>query len=250
MFRTVMVLAIFVVFMLICLPLAIPYYLMNLLRLRRASNAYITFLLGVWSNLMLFVMGCRFTVVGKENLPEAKNLVFISNHQGFFDIPAILAASGRKIGFIAKKELAYFPFINLWMPGIGCLFLDRKSPRKALAVFQKAINRVKDGNAMLVFPEGHRSRGDRASEFKRGSLKLPLQSGAIIVPVTIDGTWHMLEEKGYLRPAKVTLTIHPPVYTAALSAQDKESLCDRLRETIVSKLPSQDVLPDGQTVPV
>jgi 1-acyl-sn-glycerol-3-phosphate acyltransferase len=244
MFRTLFAVTIFVIFMLICLPLAIPYYLMSLLRLRRAYDAYITFLLGIWANLMLLIVGCRFTVVGKENLPKAKNLVFISNHQSFFDIPAILAASRRKIGFIAKKELALFPFINLWMPGIGCLFLDRKSPRKAYTVFQRAIQKVKDGNAMLVFPEGHRSRGDRAGEFKRGSLKLPLLSGAVVVPVTIDGTWHMLEEKGYLRSAKVTLTIHPPVDTSKLTGDEKEQLTENLRTTIVSCLPEQDAAPE------
>lgn len=240
MVRTIIFFIVFIAFMLITLPLVVPYYLMRLLRLRKAIEAYMGFLLGIWANLLMFLTGCHFTVKGKENLPSARNVVFISNHQGNFDIPFILTSVGRIVGFIAKKELAFFPLLNLWMPVIGCLFIDRKSPRKALAVFQKAIEHVRDGHAMLVFPEGTRSRSDHPGEFKKGSLKLPLQAEAVIVPLTIDGTWHVFEEKKHIQSAKVTLTIHPSIDTKTLPDGDKATLIDRLRATIVAQLPKTE----------
>src|SRR5699024_819093 len=69
--------------------------------------------------------GSKVYVKGQENLPEGAAL-YVSNHQGLFDILVLLGYLGKPVGFIAKKEIQRIPIINKWMKLIYCVFMDRK----------------------------------------------------------------------------------------------------------------------------
>lgn len=174
---------------------------------------------------------------GLENLPEGACL-FVSNHQGLFDIIAVTGYINKPLGFIAKKELAKLPGVNLWMKEMQCIFLDRENTRESLKTFAEGVQLLKKGHSMVIFPEGTRSKGPEMDEFKKGSMKLATKAGVPIVPISIDGTYHILEEQNYrdVKPAKVKMMIAPPIETQGMSKEEQNVLSDRVRDIIESNL--------------
>ena len=189
-----------------------------------------------WARYVVGLSGAQVEITGQENIPQDTAVVFIGNHQGYLDIPVLLGYLNKPMAFIAKKELLKVPLLAEWMKLMKCTFLDRKNMRQSVRAIQDAIETVKEGYSLVIFPEGTRSRGDDMGEFKAGSFKLPVKAGAPIIPVTIDGTWHLLEEKGHITPATVRITVHPPVQTAGLSREETRALPEQVRKTIADEL--------------
>jgi 1-acyl-sn-glycerol-3-phosphate acyltransferase len=190
-----------------------------------------------WGRALIKVIGCKVTVSGTENIPRTGGLCFVGNHGGAFDIVLFLAYSRRLIGFIAKKELLFLPFFNLWIYMLGGLFIDRKNPRKALQTINKGVERIKAGGAMIVFPEGHRSRGQGLLPFHPGSLKLATQSEAVIVPVALSGTYDIFERNYRVNAVPVSISFCKPVNTADIPlANRKQILADKLFAAIKEEL--------------
>jgi 1-acyl-sn-glycerol-3-phosphate acyltransferase len=173
-----------------------------------ALEEYLIQLSNKWSNKLLKLAGIEVIIKGKENLPKNSNVLFVSNHQGNFDIPILINALNQRVAFIAKKEIKKMPFIGEWMTLINCIFIDREDVRQSVRAINKGAKQIKNGQAMVVFPEGTRSKDGKLNEFKAGSLKLAVKADADIIPVTIDGSINALK-KGELiiKPAQVTLTI-------------------------------------------
>lgn len=165
-----------------------------------------------WGRIVLGATGSKVTVRGAENIPPGP-VVVMGNHQSIFDIMLVLGYIDKPLAFIAKKELARAPLIAPWMSYLGCIFLDRKDVRQAAQVFQEAVEKVRNGWSMVIFPEGTRSRGAQMGEFKKGSMKLPLRAEAPIIPVSIQGTYKAYEGNGYrIGPAQIELTISSPIF--------------------------------------
>jgi 1-acyl-sn-glycerol-3-phosphate acyltransferase len=191
-----------------------------------------------WARYVVRISGATVEVVGEENLPADTAVVFVSNHQGNMDIPILLGHVNKPKAFISKIEILKVPMLSKWMQLMQCTFLDRKNMRQSVKAMQDAIETVKRGYSLVIFPEGTRSRGKPVGEFKAGSFKLALKSGAPIVPITVDGSWRLLEDKGHLAPANVKITIHPAVSTANLSHEEAAALPEKIRSIIVGALPA------------
>ena len=91
------------------------------------------------------------------------------------------------------------------------------------------------GLSLIVFPEGTRSADGRVGIFKAGSVLLAIEAELPIVPVSIDGTRHVMH-KGELttRPGHATLLVHPPIDTSGMDRADARALADRLRAIVAA----------------
>lgn len=193
-----------------------------------------------WARYMVSLMSCKkadVTVIGKEKIPQDTAVVFIGNHQSYLDIPAMLGYSGKKLAFISKAEVLKVPVLSDWMKLMQCVFMVRESPRQSVQAMNTAVENVKKGYSMMIFPEGHRSKSDEIKPFHPGSFKLAFRSEMPIVPVTIDGTWHLYEEHKRPAAAPVTLTFHDPIPTAGLTREQQAEIPDKVFELIKSSLP-------------
>jgi len=237
MIRTVLWYTFFWAYMLVSIVLAIPLILFYVLNMSTTRDRYFKSISGCWAVLLIKAAGGKVTVNGLENIPEANNLCFVANHQGGFDIPLIVGYLPRIIGFIAKKELMLIPILNIWMKATGCVFIDRSNKRASVNVINRGAENIKNGHAMVIFPAGTRSRGPVMNPFKSGSLKMPIRAGAVIVPVTIDGSYKLKEERnGLITAGSVKLTIHTPVYAREFQEDETQHLADILQKTIGSAL--------------
>lgn len=195
----------------------------------------------VWGKNIIDIFSIDLTVNGRENLPEKGPVVYVSNHQGYGDIPVCCAALDKiQFGFIAKDNLFKIPVFGKWMLRIRSLSMDREDIRAAMRAIEEGVSYIKQGFSLLIFPEGTRSRGGRVKEFKKGSLKLATKPGVPVVPITIDGSYRIYEEKGkVVNNAKVAITIHPAIPTAGMSKTEQNQLAERVQHIIESALPEE-----------
>jgi 1-acyl-sn-glycerol-3-phosphate acyltransferase len=223
--------------LLVLTPIGIVLFILNILGLRKQAAAGMYHVARGWARLMIVVIGCKVTVKGRENIPSRGGVCFVSNHGSIFDIVLILAYAGRPFGFVAKKELSFIPLLNLWIYLLGGSFIDRKNIRRAVKTIDRGIKRIKDGGGMIIFPEGHRSRGQGLLPFHPGSLKLATKAEAPIVPVAISGSYDVFERNYRVTAAPVGISFGLPIPTADLPPEDrKQSLADKTRAAIAAML--------------
>lgn len=215
----------------------IPYlwYLIVGLFNRDKQTAYLHRVTAFWGRLCVNLSRSSVEVIGKEKLPEG-NVLYVSNHQGYYDIPLLLGHLPKPKAFVAKIELAKVPAISLWMKKMGCLFLDRGNLKQSLKVILEGIEMLKDGHTLVIFPEGTRSKSYQVGEFKKGSLKLGTKAGVPIVPITIMGSYEMFEEKMQFQKRAVKIVIHDPIDPGQLDKDAAANLADTVRDIIIEPI--------------
>ncbi|MFV0516757.1 MAG: lysophospholipid acyltransferase family protein [Aminipila sp.] len=198
------------------------------------EREYILKATSAWGKRIVNDLDIDLNIIGKENLPEKGPVVFVSNHQGYGDIPVCCAALDKfQTGFIAKASLAKIPLYGEWIKNIRSVMLERDDPRESLRAIETAIGYINNGFSMVVFPEGHRSKGFDMGEFKKGSLRLATKPGVPVVPISLNGTYKLFEEKGYMQGKfKVDFLIHPPIETAGMSRPEASALAATVEEIV------------------
>lgn len=229
--------------MIVLAPLGIGIFLLSWVGLKKPMTLAIYKIAQIWSLLLIACTGCKLTVQGREHIPLQGGLCFVSNHGSIFDILLIIALVGRPVGFIAKKELALIPFLNIWIFLLGGLFIDRKNLRQAVGTINRGIRRIKQGEGIVIFPEGTRSHGQGLLPFRAGSFKLATQSGAPILPIAITGSYEIFEKTYRVRAVPVKVTFMPPINTACLPLEERrQHLADQVYRLIAQALEAEEAL--------
>ena len=191
----------------------------------------------LWTGKLVRHFRTNIEVINPQNLPEKGPVVYVSNHQSYADILALLHVIKHQTGFIAKDELAGIPVFSKWIKRIGSLFILRGDVRESLKTISEGADMIKDGYSLVIFPEGTRSQSDEMTEFKHGSLKLATKAKALIVPVTIRGTYKVFEQTGVItKGQKVDFIVHEPIDTSKLDRKEQSELAARLEQIVRSGL--------------
>ncbi|MDO4396640.1 MAG: lysophospholipid acyltransferase family protein [Clostridia bacterium] len=187
-----------------------------------------------WIDNVFDIFDVTCNIKGQENIPMDRPCVFIANHQGYADIIVMLkAAEGKQIGFVAKDALQKLPYFGKWIKALHGVFIQRGDAKAALRSIQVGVNELKNGYSMVIFPEGTRSHCHDMGEFKAGSFKLATKAKVPVVPVTIDGSYHMFEEREIISSgATVNMIIHEPIETADMDRHEAAELPERVEKII------------------
>ena len=157
------------------------------------------------------ISGADVTVTGTENVPSDEPVLYVGNHQGNMDIPLLYSTAPQTMAFVAKKEMEKIPLLGYWMKERGCVFIDRDNARNSLKAINEAIQNLKLGHSMAVFPEGTRSKNSQVGDFKAGSLRIAIKSGVKVIPVSIKDSYKLIGKKGKNTPAKVSVHYSEPI---------------------------------------
>lgn len=211
------------------------YAIFRLLFLKKLANAFMWGSARFWCKAITCMLGAKVTLIGKENIPpngEGRHCI-VGNHESYLDITNILGYCGIQTGFVAKNSLRFVPFLNIWMLAFDCTYLKRGDPKSSIEVMHKSVENVKNGQTMVIFPEGHRSRSGHIEEFKHGSLKLPLRSKADIVPIAMVGSRSTFEgRKGLFPRPHIVISVLEHISTENMNKEEKDGLALQI-ETIV-----------------
>lgn len=215
----------------------IPYlwYLVLGLFNKERQNRYLHKVTALWGRVCVKLSRSNVEVTGTDKLPEG-NVLYVGNHQGYYDIPLLLGYLPKPKAFVAKIELAKIPALSLWMRQMGCLFLDRGNMKQSLKVILQGVAQLKSGETMVIFPEGTRSKSYSVGEFKKGSLKLGVKAGVPIVPITIMGSYEMFEEKNQFQKRDVKIIIHDPIFPGELAKEELANLSETVRNIIIEPI--------------
>ncbi|MDD3238967.1 MAG: lysophospholipid acyltransferase family protein [Lachnospira sp.] len=148
---------------------------------------------------------------GQENIPEDEAFIFYPNHQGFFDVLAIISGCNTPFSVVYKKELKNIPFLKYVFQLLYGLDIDREDIRQSLTVINEMAKDVQNGNNFLIFAEGTRSRqGNELLDFKGGSFKAAYKAKCLVVPVALIDSFKPLDT-GDTKPVTVTVKYLPPI---------------------------------------
>ncbi len=173
---------------------------------------------------------------GLDGLDRSRPSVFMANHLSFVDGPLLFMLLPGRTRVILKKSVFRLPVVGSAMHYVGFIPVDRKHASGGKRSIARAVRAMrKKGHSFLIFPEGTRSRTGKIQEFRRGGFFLAIESGAPVVPITIDGTFEAMPKgQWFVRPGKIRVSFHDPIPTAGLTPEDIPSLSDRVKAAIVS----------------
>jgi len=192
-----------------------------------------------WARVILWISGVKVRLWGQENVNQGMPYVFMSNHQSYFDILALLASMPAGFKFIVKQELMRIPFFGFAMKGAGYIGIERKDHRKAIKSMDRAAEKIKSGVSVLIFPEGTRGTDGRLQEFKRGGFMLALKSGCDIVPVTINNSYRIVP-RGSLSVNRgiIDLFIDRPIPVGSYTRKNVGEIMVQVRDKMLSHIES------------
>lgn len=175
----------------------------------------------------------NFEVLGLENINMDETYLMVSNHLGLADIAAIVKAFPKYFNFVCKKEIANVIVLSNWMRMCGCIFLDRESARNSIPEINRGVENLKNGISMCIFPEGTRSTTGEIGEFKKGSFKMSLKSGAKILPTVLVGTRSVYEDNNKkIAKGNVKVIFLEPIDVKKLNSEEINDLNSIVRDRI------------------
>ncbi len=225
-----------VLFLILTLPVLLALWIIG--RFNRGAKDRASQAMIKWAfKLILFICGTKLKVYGKENVPDDRSVLFVGNHRSIFDILILYTNTKIPTGIISKKEMGKFPIFNIWMKNIGCLFLDRDDIKQGLKTILTAVEMVKSGMCMAIFPEGTRNKVEGTFlPFKGGSFKIAEKSGCDVIPFTVIGSAAIFEDhKPFIKKAKVVLAFSEPIKTEGLTREELKTIPERAREAVMEK---------------
>lgn len=231
MIRLILVVSFVVLFLLFSIPIMFVEYIIGKFNpdvKSRSSLAIVN-----WAfRCVRFLAGTKVDYVGLENVPTDTPVLYVGNHRSFFDIVLTYPKVPRPTGYISKKEIEKVPFLNIWMRNLHCLFLDRNDIKSGMQMILDAVQLMKNGKSICIFPEGTRSKSeDEFLPFFEGSFKIAAKSGCPIVPMTINNSAAILENHfPLIKKAHVIIEYGSPIYIKDLPKEQQKHLAPYFEE--------------------
>lgn len=178
-----------------------------------------------WGKHILLISGIKSKIIGKEKLNDGESYIFCVNHSSMMDIPILLASIKHNFRIIYKKELDKIPIFGWGLNLSPFIAIKRSNARDSMAGIEEAIESIRSGESVVIFPEGTRSDDGKLGEFKRGAFMLASRSGKKIVPVTVIGSAKVLPNKKFLvKSGIVDIIISDPIEYHGSSKVDEMNL--------------------------
>lgn len=188
------------------------------------------------------ISGVKLTVIGRENIPDDAPVLYVGNHNSYFDIIITYTLCKGLTGYIAKDDIEKVPLLRNWMRLLYCLFLKRGDPKQNLKVILQAIDHIKNGISIFVFPEGTRGKSEEMLPFKEGSMKIAEKTGCPVIPVAISNTRGIIPRVPIVKPAHVIVEFGQPIYPKELPKEARRSMGHLAQEEIQKMLDKNKAL--------
>lgn len=173
-------------------------------------------------NRMFYVLTCavlrmflrcfhRFRIRGLASIGPRRPVIVVANHCSNLD-PMVMGVSFPwTLRYLAKTELFRAPFFGFLIRNLGAIAVEREDSQRAGAVLKLLLELLAEGQSVLLFPEGHRSRDGALQPLEGGFALLALKMGVPVVPALIEGSFSALPPGGPWRWSPVSIQYGAPV---------------------------------------
>lgn len=226
-------------FLILTIPILIVEWIIGKFSPLKKDFSSLRIIQGIF-RFLIRVAGIELTVIGEENVPKDTPVVYIGNHRSYYDILLTYSRCPIRTGYIAKKEMLRYPLLSNWMKYLHCLFLDRNDIKQGLKTILEAVEKIKSGISICIFPEGTRNKNPDELEllpFHEGSFKIATKSNCPIIPVALNNTAQAFEAHlPRVTPCHVVLEYGKPIYPDQLDKEDRKHLGVYTRSVILEML--------------
>ncbi len=176
------------------------------------------------------------TITGVEKLPEKDGFIMFPNHQGMFDVLAIIDACPRPLSVVVKKEVRNWILVKEVVRIVDGMYMDRSDIRSSMQVINEMSERARKGQNFIIFAEGTRSRdGNHLQEFKAGSFKSAVNAPCPIVPVALIDSFKPFDQSS-IRPVNVQVHILDPIYPEQYVGLKTRDIAHLVQQRIQDKI--------------
>jgi len=191
----------------------------------------------VWSPVLLGICGVRVRLHGAENIDMHNTRVYVANHASQFDIVALCRVMPITLFFVAKRELAKIPIVGQYIYLLGHIYVDRSNAESAKQSMRNAAKKIKAGKNVISFAEGTRSKTGELLMFRRGPFIIAKEGNIDVVPVAIEGSYHVLKSGSYIpRSGVINIYIGKAITHQEYGNMSVEQLAAHAREKIKDML--------------
>ena len=199
-------------------------------------------LISLWSHLSLTTLdllcGLKFEISGQENIPDKPCIIF-SKHQSTWETMALQLMFTPQV-WILKRELLWIPFFGWTLASMKSIAIDRSSGKKALKqIVTQGTQRLKEGNWVIIFPEGTRTRPGQKANYKIGGAMLAKSSGYDVLPIAHNAGEFWPKGQFLKKPGVVRMVIGPLIKTGDLSSKEINQQSEQWIESTVTELYEQ-----------
>lgn len=187
----------------------------------------------LWSRMILGTIGARITVTGLDAIDTSRSQVYVVNHSSALDIPLLYVQLPFQFRILAKRELFRYPFMGWHLRRSGQIPVDLDNPKKSIRSLNRAVEALKHGMPLMIFPEGGRSEDGQLQPFMGGAFFAAIKAQVDVVPMAVSGTYEMLKmNTWHIKPRPLRMAVGRPVSTGGLTVRDTEALTAQVRQII------------------
>jgi len=176
----------------------------------------------------------RLEARGISNIPAEGPVILCSNHKSMLDPFTMAVLVPREVHFMAKAELFCIPVVSFFIRAFGAFPVKRGAISKE--TIRTAIDLLKEGKVMGIFPEG--TRNETLGPAKRGAVTIAIRSGAAVVPVALIGNYKLFRKMIAVYGAPVDMTPFAEAGTAQAQEEATELIMSKIRQMLETGQPS------------
>ena len=201
----------------------------------------------LWSKAILGTIGAPVSVTGLDAIDTSRAHVYVVNHLSALDIPLLYVYLPFQFRILAKRELFRYPFMGWHLRRSGQIPVDLDNPKKSIRSLNRAVEVLKQGMPLVIFPEGGRSEDGQLQPFMGGAFFAAIKAQIDVVPMAITGTYEMLKmNTWHIKPRPVSLMVGRPVATDGLNVRDTEKLTAQVRQIVSEMIEAKVALGDSR----
>ncbi|HEX4961822.1 MAG TPA: AMP-binding protein [Thermoanaerobaculia bacterium] len=192
--------------------------------------------------LLFAGVGIPLRLEGSENLQTGGPRIVAPNHASYLDGLVLTALLPPEVAFVVKRELEGSFIARIFLRRLGTLFVERFDAAQSAGETRKALDAVRSGETLVIFPEGTFRRYPGLLPFRMGTFAVAVDAGVPVVPVIIRGTRSILRGGEFLiRRGQVTVTVAPPVHPQGAGWHAGIQLRDQVRKAILERYGEPDL---------
>jgi 1-acyl-sn-glycerol-3-phosphate acyltransferase len=186
-----------------------------------------------WSRWILSTAMCPVKVLGLDRIDPSRTSIYAVNHISAFDIPVLYANLPFQFRILAKQELFRYPFVGGHLKRSGQFPVDETNMRASIRSLGRAIESLKAGMPLVIFPEGARAADGHIMPFMSGAFYASIKAQIPIVPMAIVGTFEALPMNSFhIQPREFLLLVADPISPAGYNTREMDALAEKTQRVI------------------